>query len=184
MSRACAVMTFETICSTFERMRLICIHNIQIMLNTWVIFHQITFSVWAWLVQNMISFTAKQAEGLACWRHNDGHEGMPTSSFCYLMGTKNTQTRVSTMPRCLFVCWEMDVKGKTEKRQRLNLSTQSWAFVSDWWSKKFRHADLTVFWRKRLSLSIHWEEIHLASPSFTLLSSLHFSHFCLLGSIS
>lgn len=69
--------------------------------------------------------------------------------------------------RCLFVCWEMDIKGKTEKHQWLNLSTQTYAFVSDWWSKKFRHADLTVFWVRRLSLYIHLKEFHLASPSFS-----------------
>lgn len=127
----------------------------------------------------MLAFTAKQAKGLTCWRHNDRHEGMQTSSFCYLMGMKNTQTRILTMPQCLFVGWEMDIKGKTEKRQRLNLCTPTWAFVSDWWSKKFRHADLTVFWGRKPTLSIHLKEFHLASPSS---SSPSFSLFSLSAS--
>lgn len=131
-------------------------------------------------------FTAKQAKGLTCWRHNDRHGGMQTSRFCYLMAMKNTQTRILMIPQCLFVWWEMDIKGKTEKHQWLNLSAQTWAFVSDWWSKKFRHADLTVFWGRGLSSSIHLKEFYLASPSFSLHLSpfLRFSHFCLLRSIS
>lgn len=120
----------------------------------------------------MLAFTAKQAKGLSCWRHNDRHEGMQTSRFCYLIAMKNTQMWILMIPRCLFVWWEMDIKGKTGKHQRLNLSAQTWAFVSDWWSKKFRHADLTVFWGRGLSSSIHLKEFYLASPSFSLHLSL------------
>lgn len=155
--------------------------------------------VWAWIhiVHKKCRLSAKhsghQAKGLTCWQHNDRHKEMQISSFCYLMGMKNTQMWILMMPWCLFVLWEMDIKGKTEKHQRLRLSTQTWAFVSDWWSKKFRHADLPVFWRRRLSLSIHLKPFILLlfflstrclSLSLTLFLSLCFSHFCLLRSIS
>lgn len=83
------------------------------------------------------------------------------------------------MPRCLFVWREMDIKGKTEKHERLNLSTQTWAFVSDWWSKKFRHADLTVFLSEETAIVPSFKRISSCFSSFLLTISpfLSFSLF-------
>lgn len=41
------------------------------------------------------------------------------------------ENKILTMPRCLFVWLEADIKGRAEKHQSLDLSTQTRAFVSD-----------------------------------------------------
>lgn len=90
----------------------------------------------------MLAFTARQAKGLTCWQHDDGNEGMQTCNVCYVMIMENTQRWILMIPRCLFLSLEMDIKGKTEKHHRFKLSVETWAIVSDWWSKKFRHSVL------------------------------------------
>lgn len=122
--------------------------------------------------QNIPAFTAKQAKGLTCWRHNDRHEGMQTSSFCYLMGMKNTQTRIFTMPPMPLCLVRNGHKGQNWKASAVKFVYTGLGFCFWLMEQEIQARRFNSVLKERVIVHSLKKKSCLAFPSFTLLFSL------------